>query len=169
MTASLSIASPEFVISHIANAPRERVWRAFTDREEFMRWFGPQGFTMPTCTLDLQIGGACLYDVRSPEGLDFWGKWVYREIEAPEKLVYTMTFSDEEGGITRHPMNPTWPIEHLSTMTFVERNGTTEITLRSNPVNPTEEELDTYKAGLECMQQGWGGTFGRLDEYLAAN
>jgi uncharacterized protein YndB with AHSA1/START domain len=53
-------------------------------------------------------------------------------------------------------------------MTFVEDNGTTEITLRSNPVNPTEEELETYKAGLGSMQQGWGGTFGRLDEYLAA-
>jgi len=169
MTASLSTASPEFVITHTAHAPRERVWRAFTDREEFMRWFGPAGFTMPACTLDLRPGGACHYDVRSPEGLDIWGKWVYRDIEAPAKLVYTMTFSDAEGGITRHPMSATWPIEHLSTMTFVEGDGTTEITLRSHPINSTDEELDAYKASLSGMQQGWGGTFGRLDEYLAAN
>jgi uncharacterized protein YndB with AHSA1/START domain len=157
----------EFVITHIADAPRERVWKAFTEREQLMRWFGPKNFVMPRADLDLRPGGTFHYGLRSPDGLEMWGKWTFREIEAPEKIVHTSTFSDAEGNVTRHPLAPTWPLTLLATFTFAERDGQTEITVRWSPLDATEEERATFAGGHGSMTQGWSGTFQQLDEYLA--
>src|SRR4051812_38103836 len=107
-----------FLVSRIFDAPRERVWKAWTEREELMKWFGPKGVTIQKAVLDLKPGGTFHYCMRTPDGKDMWGKWTFREIVAPEKLVLISTFSDEKGGITRHPMVPDWPQQTLSTTTF---------------------------------------------------
>ncbi len=157
----------EFVITRVFNAPRELVWKAWTERERLMQWFGPKGFTMPTATLDFRTGGVFLYCLRSADGQDMWGKFVFREIVPPERIVLVNSFSDEKGGLTRHPMSPTWPAEMLSTTTFVEHSGKTTITIKWAPLNATEEERKTFDAGRDGMTMGWNGTFDQLAEYLA--
>ena len=95
-----------------------------------------------------------------------WGKFVYREIVAPEKIVLINSFSDENGGLTRHPFSSTWPLEMVSTSTFSEKDGKTTITISWVPYNPTDAELDTFNSSHASMQQGWAGTFDQLEAYL---
>ena len=159
--------SDEFIISRVFDAPRERVWKAWTEAERLKQWWGPKGFTVSHCTVDLRPGGVMHYCLRSPEGDDMWGKFVYREIVKPEKLVFVVSFSDETGGITRHPMSPDWPREMLSTVTFAEQHGGTLITVRWIPTNATELERKTFEDGRDSMKQGWGGTFDQFAGYLA--
>ena len=105
----------EFVITRLIDAPREMVWRAFTEVEHLKHWWGPKGFTMMSCTLDLRVGGTFHYGMKSPEGYEMWGKWIFREIVAPERLGILVSFSDKDGGITRHPMAPDWPAQMQGT------------------------------------------------------
>src|SRR5512141_1697046 len=105
-----AISTNEFVISCLFDAPRERVWQAWTEREQLMKWFGPEGYAMSHAALDLRPSGIFHYALRSPDGQQIWGKWTFREIAAPERLVVVSSFSDAEGRITRHPMSTSWPL-----------------------------------------------------------
>lgn len=100
-------------------------------------------------------------------GQEMWGKWVFREITPPRKLVYINSFSDEKGGLTRHPMSPTWPLEMLTTVTFEEEDGKTQLTLTWVPVNANEQERQTFLGGMDGMKSGWTGSFDNLDNELA--
>lgn len=160
-----------FVISRVFNAPRQRVWAAFTEAERLTEWWGPKGFKMKVARLDLRPGGTFHYGMEAPEGSNMgpvmWGKFVYREIEPPARLVFVNSFSDEEGRITRHPMAPNWPQEMLNVVTFEEEDGKTRVTLRGGPINCTPEEAETYHSNYPSMRGGFGGTFDQLDDYLA--
>jgi glutathione S-transferase len=103
----------------------------------------------------------------SPDGLEMWGKQVYREIKEPERLVFVNSFSDEKGGITRHPLHISWPLELLTTVTFQEQGGKTTVTVEWLPIKPSEEEWKTFDTNRDSMNQGWGGSFEALAEYLA--
>jgi uncharacterized protein YndB with AHSA1/START domain len=159
--------SQPFIISQTFNAPRDRVWKAWTEREQLLQWFGPKGFTMTTAKLDLRPGGAFHYCLRSHDGKEMWGKFVYREIVAPSRIVLVNSFSDARGGLTRHPFAPTWPMEMLSTTTLAEEGGKTKVTVEWSPLNPTEEERKTFDSSHDGMKQGWSGTFEQLTDYLA--
>lgn len=156
-----------FVISHLADAPRELVWQAYTDRDCLMRWFGPKGFTTPVCTLDLRPGGVFHYCMRSAGGQEMWGKWIYRDIMKPERLVCVVSFSDAQGGVTRHPMSPTWPLQTLSTTRFDEQDGKTVITVEWSALEATPEEQKTFDDSHESLRMGCSGTFAQLDAFLA--
>jgi uncharacterized protein YndB with AHSA1/START domain len=157
----------EFVISREFDAPRELVWKAWTERDRLMQWFGPKGFRMTAARLDFRPGGIFHYCLRSPSGQDMWGKFVYREIVAPQRIVLVNSFSDEKGNLTRHPMSPTWPLEMLTTTTFAEFQGRTTVTVRWNALNATEAERKTFDTSHDGMRMGWTGTFDQLAEYLA--
>ncbi len=157
----------EFVITRVFDAPRELVWKAHSEVERLKHWWGPKGFTMDVGTLDFRPGGVFHYHLRSPEGFVMWGKFMYREIVAPERIVCIVSFSDENGGVTRHPMSQTWPLETLNTLTLSEHGGKTTLTIRSVPHGATAEERKTFEAGFDSMQQGFKGTLDQLAEYLA--
>jgi uncharacterized protein YndB with AHSA1/START domain len=76
-----------------------------------MQWFGPKGFKMPGAKIDFRPGGTFHYCMEAPNGEEMWGKFVYREIVAPERIVFVSSFSDEDGEVTRHPLSPDWPLE----------------------------------------------------------
>ena len=156
-----------FVISKRFAAPRATVYAAWTEAEQLQRWFGPKGFTMPRCSLDLRVGGTFLYGLQAPDGSMLWGKWVFRDITPPERIVVISSFSDEQGGVTKHPMAPEWPLRTLSTTTFEEDVGRTIVTVRWQPYEPTDLERRTFIEGFQSMTGGWGGTFERLDADLA--
>ncbi len=157
-----------FVITRTIDAPRALMFRVWTEPEHLMRWWGPKGFKMLRCKIDLRPGGFFHYGMRSPDGSDMWGKWIFREIVAPERLVFINTFSDEAGGLTRPPFAQDWPREMLSTITFAESDGKTTITVEWSPHNATEAERKTFAEGHGSMQQGWSGTFEQLAAYLAS-
>jgi uncharacterized protein YndB with AHSA1/START domain len=97
-----------------------------------------------------------------------WGKFVYHEIVAPERLAYVNSFSDEAGGLTRHPTVATWPLELMTTVTLEEPpGGKARLTIRWSPYKATEEERKTFDSMHESMRQGWGGTLDQLVTYLA--
>jgi uncharacterized protein YndB with AHSA1/START domain len=158
----------DFVLSRVFDAPRDLVWKCFTDPEHMKRWWGPKGVTVVESKMDLRVGGTYLYGMKVPDGPAMWGRMVYREITPPEKLVFINSFSDEKGGLTRHPMAPTWPMEMLSVFTFEEQPGDkTKFTVRWSPHNATDEERKTFDAGHASMNQGWSGTMEKFETYLA--
>ncbi len=163
-------ASPPFVISRVFDAPLDRVWKAWTERDQLIRWFGPKGFTMSTAKLDFRPGGSFHYCLRSPDGHDMWGKFAYREIVPMERIVLVNSFSDEKGNVARHPGHAEWPLEMLSTTTFAThagKGGGTVVTIHWQALDATAAEQKTFDTGHESMTMGWTGTFDQLADYLA--
>jgi len=161
-------ASKDFVISRVFDAPRDLVWKCFTEPERMQQWWGPKGVKVVKTKMDLRVGGTYHYGMLTPDGKTMWGRMVYREIVPPEKLVFLNSFSDEAGGLGRHPMAPTWPLQMLSIFTFEEQpGGKTRFTVRWSPYEATEEERATFDAGHASMTQGWTGTMEKLEAYLA--
>ena len=169
MAASASSSGSEdaFALTRVFNAPRDLVWKAWTDPERLRHWWGPKGFLWASATLELRPGGLFHYCMRSPDGRDMWGKFRFHEIEAPERLVFIVSFSDEKMGTTRHPSSATWPLEVMNTMTLSEQRGRTTLTLTALPHNASEVERHTFRKGHLSLQQGFKGTFDQLEEYLA--
>jgi uncharacterized protein YndB with AHSA1/START domain len=160
--------SADFVISRVLDAPRELVWKCFTDPAHMQQWWGPKGATVIQAKMDLRPGGTFHYFMRAADGTEIWGKMLYREISPRDRIVFINSFSDEAGGTTRHPMAPTWPLEMLSIFTFEDLpGGKTKFTVRWSPHNATDEERKTFDAGHDSMRQGWGGTLDQLQGYLA--
>ncbi|MBZ0288942.1 MAG: SRPBCC domain-containing protein, partial [Anaerolineae bacterium] len=125
----------EVVVTRIFDAPREKVWKAWTNPEHYKRWWGPEGFTCPACTIDLRVGGKYLYCMRSSEGQDIWGTGVYREIVPMERLVLTDSFANEHGNVvspTHYGMGEDFPMEMLITVTFEDFEGKTRMTLKQS-------------------------------------
>ena len=159
-------AGKPFILTREFDAPRDLVFRVWTEAEHLTQWFGPKGTTIRTSKMDFRQGGQYLYCMVRPDGNEMWGKWSFREIVKPEKIVLIQSFSDENGGVTRAPMNATWPLETLSTTTFTEKNGRTTLSLEWCPINATEEEIQTFAAAFEGMTMGWSGTMEQLTDYL---
>ena len=163
----MTVATQPFVITRELDAPRELVWKAWTEAERLRQWWGPAGFKVHTCKLDLRPGGFFHYGMKAPDGSDMWGRFVFREIVAPERLVFINSFSDPQGGLARAPFPEPWPMEMLSTITFEARKRKTRVSVTWLPHNATEAELQTFEKGRESMKQGWTGTFDQFAAYLA--
>jgi uncharacterized protein YndB with AHSA1/START domain len=121
------------VVERVFGAPRELVWRAWTEAEHFKRWYGPNGMTGHTCEIDFRVGGRYLIGLRSPEGHDFWSTGTYREIVPLERFVATDSFSDQDGNVvspTAFGMGDDVPMEKVNTITFEDLgDGKTRLTV----------------------------------------
>jgi uncharacterized protein YndB with AHSA1/START domain len=151
----------KIVLTRVFDAPRELVWKAWTRPERLMRWWGPEGFTSPVCRIDLRVGGACLFCMRSPEGKDYWSTGVYRELVEPERIACTDCFADEKGNVvpaSYYAMSGDWPRELLVTVTLQEHQGRTALTLEH--VGLPEGEMSRLTA------EGWNGSFDKLARLL---
>jgi uncharacterized protein YndB with AHSA1/START domain len=160
-------AKEAFVISRTFDAPRDLVYRAWTETEHLTKWFGPVGFTTTAAKNDPRPGGVFHYRMRSPTGAEMWGKWVYREVTPPERIAFVSSFSDAAGNTTRAPFSDEWPLEVLSVITFTEEGGKTTVTMRGLPINANEAERKKFGEMHGSMRGGWGGTLDQLAEYLA--
>jgi uncharacterized protein YndB with AHSA1/START domain len=109
MAAATQTASKEFVISREFDAPRVLLWKCFTDPARMKHWWGP-GFTIIASKMDLRVGGNYHYGMTAPNDVAKWGLFTFRELVPQEKLVFVNSFSDETGGVTRHPTAATWPL-----------------------------------------------------------
>ncbi len=85
------------VVTRVFDAPRELVWKAWTEPEYVMQWWGPKGFTAPVCEIDFRVGGKYLCCMRAPDGQEFWNGGEYHEIVPYERIVSSMYFADSDG------------------------------------------------------------------------
>lgn len=155
--ATTGVSDRELVMERVFNAPRELVFKAWTEPEHLAHWWGPKGWTLPVCTVDLRPGGEWHYCMRGPEGEESWGKATYREIVPPERLVYVDAFSDAEGNV-----NTALP-QMVIAVEFFEHEGQTKVVSRS--LFTTVEERDTVLA--MGAVEGMNETLDRLEAYLA--
>lgn len=165
-------ANQEFVIARTFDAPRELVWKAWSEADRLAQWWGPKGCSIEVRKLEFKPGGIFLYAMTMPgsgpaAGAPIWAKFVYREIVKPEKIDFVSGFSDEKGGDGPNPWLPVWPKEILNRQTFAEEGGKTTVTLRAHPINATAEQVAAFAGLRASMKAGYGGTFDRLAEFLA--
>jgi len=151
----------ELTIVRVFDAPREAVWKAWTDPERAKRWWGPEGFTAPFIKIDLRVGGKYLFCMRSPDGKDYWSTGVYREIVPLQRIVSTDSFADEKGNVvpaSHYGMPSDLPMEMLVTVTFEELGGKTRMTLRHVGLPAGEQS--------KMAEQGWNASFDKLAKAL---
>ena len=149
-------------ITRVFDAPRNLVFKAWTEPERLRRWWSPKDFTCPFSKVDLRPGGGYLNCMRSPEGRDYWSQGIYREIVEPERIICTDSFADENGNPVspqEYGMSPDWPNEAIIETTFTEHDGKTEVTIQHSPIKPGDER--------EMCRQGWNECLDKLDDYLA--
>ena len=156
MSVSHTANPPVLNIERTFNAPRDLVFKAWTEPERLKRWFGPKDWTLPVCEVDLRPGGQWHYCMRGPNGEESWGVATYEEISPPERLIYVDQFTDAE-----RKVNPEMPSMRV-TVDFLEENGATRI--RSRTEFASREGLDTVLA--MGVVEGFGQTYDRLDAYL---
>src|SRR5437773_10257577 len=141
----------ELTLSRVLDAPRELVFRMWTDPEHVARWWGPQRFTTTSLEMDIRPGGAYRACMRSPEGTLYCRRGVYREIVAPERIAFTFAWEDAAGDL-----GP----ETLVTVTFAEQGGQTLLTLRQATFESVER--------CDDHRRGWTSCLERFAEYLAS-
>ncbi|MBI5290046.1 MAG: SRPBCC domain-containing protein [Chloroflexi bacterium] len=146
------------IVERVFDAPRDLVWKAWTDPEQMEKWWGPRGWATMNKEMDVRPGGVWHYCMTGPEGVESWGKAIYREVVPPERLVYLDVFSDAEG--RTNEARPTMVI----TMEFTDLGGKTKLT--STGELPTAEDLEAIVA--MGVVPGLTETLDRLEEFLAA-
>ena len=149
----------DLVIVRVFDAPRARVWRAWTKPEQVMRWWGPKGYSSPSCSIDLRVGGKYIFCMHSPDEQDLYSAGTYKEIVPLERLVYTDSFSDEHGNIVspeEYSMPSDFP-EILDVIVVLEdqEGGKTKMTLTHVGMPENMQKL--------CAQ-GWNEQFDKLAE-----
>jgi len=148
------------LVERVFDAPRELVWQAWTNPEHFKRWYGPNGFTLPVCEIDLQVGGRHLWGMRSPDGMEMFSTGVYSEVVPNERFVCTDAFADKDGNPVS--MGDGHPVETILTLTLEDLgDGKTKATLRQ--AGWTDPGMAAGAGG------GWNQAFDKLEAVLAAN
>jgi uncharacterized protein YndB with AHSA1/START domain len=160
------MSDPVFKISRTFDAPLCLVWDMYAKKEHLTKWWGPKGFTWVSGGLDFRPGGTFHYGMRSPDGHIMWGKFVYREIEPLKKIVFTTSFSDEAGMVTRAPFAANFPLEVLNTIEFSGVAGKTTLAMTGVPFNAGDDEKAFFESMFPSMNQGFTGTLNQLEEYL---
>jgi uncharacterized protein YndB with AHSA1/START domain len=142
----------ELVITRVIDAPRVLVFRTWTQPDHIARWWGPQGYTTIHCEMDVRVGGAYRFGMRSPEGAERWKRGVYLEIVEPERIVFTFAWEDADGRLDH---------ELLTTVTFAEQGTKTKLTLRQTGFETTAKRDDHVIGWTSCLE--------RFAEYAASH
>lgn len=153
------MASESFdvVVTRTFDAPRERVWRAWSDADEVMKWWGPQGFTSPTCRMDFREGGTTLVCMRSDQGFELYNTWTYRSIEPMDRIEFDNGFADEKGtrvAPAQLGLPPGVPeeVRHVVTLVAID-DRTTELTVHEFGY-PNAQIVEVSKNGMEqCLDK----------------
>jgi uncharacterized protein YndB with AHSA1/START domain len=147
--------APQLTIRRLFDAPRELVFKAWTDSKFFAQWWGPKDFTNPVCELDLRPGGRLYIELTDPEGVVYPVKGTFHEVIPPERLVFTTaSFEDEVGELQ---------LEALNTVIFEDDQGKTRLTVHVS-VSKVNSQVDW---ALDGMSEGYNESLDRLAELLA--
>ncbi len=154
LTSTLAEQDGEIVITRFFDAPRELVWRAWTDPARLASWHAPNGCTIEFPELDLREGGRFRSCIRTPDGVNCWCSGVYRELLAPERLIYSIRLTDEQGyplGAEGAGKDPDWPAETVVTVTLAEEAGGTRLTLHQTAPLSVAKRTGAYGSWLQML------------------
>jgi uncharacterized protein YndB with AHSA1/START domain len=143
-------AEARITLTLLLDAPRALVFSLWSDPKHFAKWYGPNGFTVPVCEIDLRPGGRLRLEMRAPDGASYPMEGTFTEVVAPERLAFATRVG---------------PSEDLTTVTFAEENGKTRLTLVTGF---TKVSPETAEAALANMERGWRQTLDRLAAHVAA-
>jgi uncharacterized protein YndB with AHSA1/START domain len=143
------------VVTRVFDAPRELVWKAWTDPKYVMQWWGPKGFTAPVCRMDFRVGGKSLCCMKAPDGQEFWNAVEYHEIVLHEKIVSSMYFSDSKG----NKVEPAIDGAHDVTIFEDLGNGQTKLTHIGN------EPMESAKNSGQM--EGWNQILDKVAAVIA--
>ncbi len=155
-----------FEIARTFDAPRDLVWKAWSEAERLEKWWGPKGCKLHVAKLEFRPGGFFHYAMTYSTGASMWGRFVYREIAAPERMVWLSSFSNEGCGIARAPFSELLPLEIQTTATFTEHGAATKVALSAVPLGASPDERKFFEDLFPSMEKGYGGTFEQLEEFL---
>ena len=143
-----SMKTHDLVVSRVFNAPVELVWKAWTDPEYVMRWWGPDHFTSPSAKMDLHVGGTSLVCMRAPKefgGMDMYSTWVYQEIVPMERIEFIQNLADEKGNLldpAKLGLPPEFPRDTRTVVTFKDLgNNKTEMTVTEYNMPAADTEM----------------------------
>lgn len=147
----------QMAVSRTFDAPLEMLWKAWTEPKQFMKWYGPKGFTAPTCEIDLREGGRHLWSMQSPDGKQMYFTGNYKEVQPMQRLVFTDSMSDAKGNVMSPEMMgmPAGsPVTMDVTVTFKHAAGKTTVTV-------------SHVGQADGAGAGWEQAFDKLEKVLA--
>ena len=147
-------------VTRTFNLSLNTVWKAWTEPETAKKWWGPETYTCPDCTIDFKVGGKYLISMQGPDGKKIWSTGTYKEIVPQKKIVYTDSFADSNGNIVDaefYKMPGEWARELMVTMAFEEVEGKTSMTMQHVGLPP--------EMSADCMK-GWQSSFDKLENNL---
>ena len=160
-------------LSRDFSVSRERLWRAWTEEAQLKKWFGTRKGSQESAVfqsrLTLSKGGMYHYGMKMGNDAQVWGRFLFEDIQEPERLVFVYSFCDEAGAKEiSPPWNKTWPRKILTTL-LLEAKGEekTRLSLMWEPMEASDEEMETFRKNADSMRQGWSGGMEKLAEYLA--
>lgn len=155
---------PTYVLERTFDAPRDLVWRTWTEPELLARWYGPNVETI-VHKLDVQPGGLWLNEMKWGDN-SHYQRVEYTEVTPPERLVWLHAVADADWNITANPMMPDWPRILLTTVIFTETGGKTEMRLTWVPHEASEAEISCFADAIAGMDKGWAKGMELLAEIL---
>ena len=161
-----SLTESDVFLTRVFDAPRELVWQVFTQAEHLAKWWGPKGCSTRVLQLDLRPGGLYHYAMETPDG-EMFGRFTYRDVIAPERLAFVLSFADADANIIRAPFDAVWPLELLCENLFQDEGGKTRVTMASAPLDASDEERASFEQGRDGLKAGTGASLDELDAYLA--
>lgn len=155
---------PTYVMERVFDAPRELVWKTWTDPELLARWYGPNVETI-IHTLDVKPGGLWLNEMKMGDN-SHYQRTEYTEVVEPERLVCLMSNADADWNIAPNPMMADWPRVLLTTVTFANEGGKTRMRLTWTPHEASEAEIACFAGAMAGLDKGWGAGMALLEELL---
>ena len=156
---------PTYVLERTFDAPRELVWKTWTDPELLARWYGPNVETI-VHRLEVEPGGLWLNEMRW-SGKSNYERVEYTEVTPSERLVWLHSMADADWNVVSNPMMPDWPRVLLTTVTFEEEGGKTNMRLTWVPHSASEAEIACFAGAMAGLDKGWGAGMELLTELLA--
>jgi len=156
---------PTYVLERVFDAPRELVWKTWTDPKLLPRWYGPNVETI-IHLLELKPGGRWLVEMKW-SGKSHYQRVEYTEVTPPERLVLLHSSSDADWNIIPSPMMADWPRVLLTTVTFEEDGDRTKMRLTWVPHEASAAEVACFAAAMGGMGKGWDAGMKLLAELLA--
>ena len=157
MTKGKGNETERMVVTRVFDAPRELVWKVYTDPKYVMQWWGPKGFTCPACEMDFRVGGKSLLCMKTPDGYEGWNAVEYHEIVLHEKIVSSMYFSDSKGnkiepeelGIKDEAIDGAYDVTLFEDL----GNGQTKLTLIGNEPMESAKESGQFEGWVETLDK----------------
>lgn len=156
---------PTYILERLFDAPRELVWRTWTEPELLARWYGPNVETI-IHRLEVKVGGLWLNEMKMGSNSHFQ-KMEYTEVRPPERLVGLQSMSDADWNVTSNPRMPDWPRVLQTTVTFEDLGNQTKMRLTWVPHDASDAELACFAKAIEGMDKGWNAGMKLLEELLA--